>query len=177
MKLPGRDSRTKTQSTQEHGFPLNGMKPIRRCNRTADSQTGGFILRQRKCFIIKKKTTACIIALLFLAGCRPQTDPRDTQNDWPAPDPNSPLIGTRWSGGGRGGGGVETLYFESAEQVILNEKTANVLFLRYHYDKKSRRGYVNTLGNFTVTTEGYEKIDFPAWKQYPCGADFSRVYQ
>jgi hypothetical protein len=113
--------------------------------------------------------------MFFLIGCQVQIDPRATGQDWPPPNPDSYLIGTSWSGSTRGTGSIVTLFFECAEKVIFNEGMADRQSLNYFYVDETRKGYVSSLGGFSVTTEDYESIDFSTWRQFPCGADFTRV--
>jgi hypothetical protein len=47
--------------------------------------------------------------------------------------------------------------------------------LNYFYVDVTRKGYVSSLGGFSVTTEDYESINFSTWGPFPCGADFSRI--
>jgi len=122
------------------------------------------------------KIIVMALAAFFLMGCQGQIDPRDAQSDRPPPDPNSPLIGTMWEGRGRGGGSLVILYFESAERVIFNPGLLGERFLDYHFSAATRRGNVDTLGYFSVTTDEYEAIAFyRGWRHYPCGADFTRL--
>ena len=118
---------------------------------------------------------------LMGTGCQAQIDPRNVQIPRPAPDPNSPLIGTRWYGGGRGIGSTgELLYFESAERVIFTRTQnppPNEQSLDYFFDSSRLRGEVPLLGEFVVT-ENYEGITFPTrWRHHSCGADFRRVHE
>ena len=102
-------------------------------------------------------------------GCQDQIDPRDKRLEGPGPDPDSPLIGTRWFWDS--GWEEITLYFESAETLRYNEENPPI---SYWYDKALRNGHADTLGRFSV--EGnYDGIVFSQWKQYPHGAVFSRV--
>lgn len=106
-------------------------------------------------------------------GCQAQTDPRDVVPSGPGPDPDSPLIGTYWYWDS--GWGESTLYFESAETMIWIAGTSGETILPYSYGKEIRTGQVDTLGDFSVT-EDYTELHFPMWRQYPHGADFTRVY-
>ncbi|MCL2763115.1 MAG: hypothetical protein FWD36_07935 [Treponema sp.] len=110
-----------------------------------------------------------IIIIFSLIGCQAQIDPREKRPGGSGPDPDSPLIGTSWFWDG--GWGAVTLYFESAETVLFNEEARHA----YSYDKSTRIGQADSLGRFTVTNN-YERMVFsPTWRNYPHGADFTRM--
>ena len=141
------------------------MKPVHRHSRAVGSQAGGFILRG-SVLIIKKKLIVSIIMVFSLAGCQVQTDPRDIRPGGPGPDPDSPLIGTRWL---FGDWGEQIVYFETAETVEFNGNSYT-----YTYNKETRNGHADYLSRFTVA-ENYENMTFHNWRQYGHPAHFTRV--
>ncbi|HCC36858.1 MAG TPA: hypothetical protein DEQ14_04190 [Treponema sp.] len=149
------------------------MKPL--CRKTELRVRGRDSAGTGRCFIFNakkvKKIIAGIIAGIILAACQAQIDPRDTQSGRLPPDLESPLIGTAWRYETWG----QTLYFESAETVIHNGTDS----YEYFYDKAARAGRIGVLGSFTVTadsvTADYKLINFPDFKGYGHGADFTRI--
>ena len=119
---------------------------------------------------IRKKITVCIaLAALLCAGCWEQIDPREPPYNWPAPDPDSPLISTKW----RWDSGWENavLHFGTAQTVWYNEDAYD-----YFFDKAIRRGEIVHIGIFTITGN-YDTMDFSQWKSYPHGAHFIRNHE
>jgi hypothetical protein len=139
-------------------------------------------LRQGGVRIIKKELIPGIIMALSIiiafpimlfsfAGCQEQTDPRDTQLNWPPLDTDSQLVGTRWHWGDWGGA---TLFFETPETVMSNLGDSEEFALAYVYNNTTRSGQVDTLGRFTVTGD-YEKLNFSEWRNFGHGVEFTRI--
>ena len=99
-----------------------------------------------------------MLLVFSLVACQMQIEPRDIVVPRPEPDPNSPLIGTRWTSQ------TEVIYFESAERLIWNNTTG----LDYWFDKDVRSGAAHDIGRFTVSAN-FDLVHFTAWRQYPCG--------
>jgi hypothetical protein len=110
-----------------------------------------------------------IVLMFSLIGCQVQIDPRQERATGPGPDPDSPLIGTKWFWDG--GWGEVILYFENPETVLFY----NLSRFAYSYDKIIRTGEAVSLGRFTVT-ENYELLNFsPTWRNFPHEANFARI--
>jgi hypothetical protein len=107
--------------------------------------------------------------ILTFTACQAQTDPRDIHPSGPGADPNSPLIGTEWR---KDIYGTVNLYFDTAETARCIDN--DTYSYDYTYDKSTRKGQVDSCGNFTVTAD-YEKLIFPSWKQYGHETVFTRV--
>ena len=103
--------------------------------------------------------------MFFLVSCQNQLDPREQAYRWPAPDPDSPLIGTRWI---NTDWGEQIIYFEDAETVVFDGNT-----YAYTYDKAKLRGQADYLGGFTVT-EDYQRMNFSNWTIYNHSVIFTR---
>jgi hypothetical protein len=119
---------------------------------------------------MKRTVTGIAILFLLAASCQVQLDPRETAYEWPAPDPSSPLIGTKWSWDSGWEAEPRTLYFKDAETMIYNKQYPAA----YKYDKAKRKGQVETYGDFSVDS-GFTTIHFNEWKSYGHGADFARA--
>jgi hypothetical protein len=112
--------------------------------------------------------------LFSLIGCQAQIDPRESPYNWPAPDPDSPLIGTRWFFGVFG---TQTIHFETAETVLFTEisgGTTRTSSHNYYYDKAIRNGMIGYLGRFSVT-EDYMIITFHSYRNFGHSVNFARM--
>lgn len=127
---------------------------------------------RRRIFYIAKNLIVVIFTMFFLAGCREQIDPREKLPGRPGADPDSPLIGTRWTNTEWSG---RNLYFETAETVLYTKiNSGNSSYADYYYIKEERKGEVEGLGPFNVT-ENYQRMVFSNIEGYGHSMDFTRT--